>query len=84
MPQITPSISHADLVAQLSASVGDTKANELISSTASRLGLIGQWSYNKAQALSIFEALAASPGLIGIVARCAKARVILKLSNVKS
>lgn len=78
---VTHSLGHAELVAQLSASVGETKANELITTTASQLGIVGHYSYSKEQALMIFETLAASPGLIGIVARCAKARLFLKLNK---
>ena len=71
-------LPRAKLVGMLAESLGDEKANQVVSETASRLGF-GLTDYDREQALSILEAMAGEPGLVGVVARFAKARVILTL-----
>jgi hypothetical protein len=66
-----------DLVRMLSETLGQEKAEEAISTAATRLGLAGAPDFDRAQTLAIFEHLAATPGIVGIVARFAKARSIL-------
>lgn len=71
-------LSRAKLVAMLAESLGQEKANQVVCDTASRLGLRAS-EYDREEALSILEAMAGEPGLVGVVARFAKARVILSL-----
>ena len=70
-----------ELIAQLSASLGDTKAAELVNSISNELGFFSHKGFSQTQALSILEVISSAPGLVGIVARCAKARVILKYNK---
>jgi hypothetical protein len=69
------------LITQLSASLDETKATELIDANAVRLGLFTVKGFSQTQALSILEAISSTPGLVGIVARCAKARIIMKYNK---
>ena len=82
-PTQTPAVAapvarlpRAELVKHLSRSLGQEKAEEVINETATRLGF-GLIDYSRAQTLALLEELAATPGLVGVVARFAKARVIL-------
>jgi hypothetical protein len=74
-------LPESDLIAQLSPSLGEAKANELILSITTRLGFASTRGFTQEQALSILENISTQPGLVGIVARCAKARVILKFNK---
>jgi hypothetical protein len=69
--------SHRDLVARLSASLGVAKADELLTHAAAAAGLRITQSYGKDDAIRILDRLAATPGLVGIAARCAKVQVVL-------
>jgi hypothetical protein len=71
-------LSRMQLVGYLSESLGDAKATEVVSSTAAQMGL-GLIDYDREQTLRILERLADEPGLVGIVARFAKARAILSM-----
>ena len=83
MQEANPGIllPRVDLIAQLSASLGELKATELVDTNATQLGFLHLRGFSQTQALSILGAISASPGLVGIVARCAKARVILKFNK---
>ncbi len=70
-------ISRRELVRQLGESLGLEKAEEVVSAAAARLSLTGE-EYDRDQALTLFEELTNSPGLVGVVARFAKVRLILK------
>jgi hypothetical protein len=71
-------LSRVQLVGLLSESLGDAKATEVVSTTAAQMGL-GLLEYDRAQTLEILERVADEPGLVGIVARFAKARAILTM-----
>lgn len=71
-------LSRMQLVGYLSESLGDAKATEVVSSAAAQMGL-GLVDYDREQTLRILERLADEPGLVGIVARFAKARAILTM-----
>lgn len=69
-------LQRTELVRQLSESLGREKANEVVLEAATALGL-GALDYDKQETLRILTKLSAAPGLVGIVARFAKVRVIL-------
>jgi hypothetical protein len=71
-------LSRTQLVEMLSESLGAEKAGQVVSETTKRLG-VDAYDYDREQALRILEAMAAQPGLVGVVARFAKARVIFAL-----
>ena len=70
------SIPRAEIVHMLSA-LGEAKANDVVLKTARELGLPTEM-FDGRQALQILEAIARQPGLVGITARFAKARAILR------
>ena len=70
-------LTRADLARHLSESLGEEKAAEVIAEAARALGYAVD-EYDKQQTLQILERLAKQPGLVGIVARFAKVRIILK------
>ena len=71
-------MSRVQLVGLLSESLGDTKATEVVTAAAAQMGL-GLIEYDRSQTLQILERVADEPGLVGIVARFAKARAILAM-----
>lgn len=71
-------LSRLELVSYLSESLGDAKATEVVSTIAAQMGM-GLIDYDRTQILQILERVADEPGLVGIVARFAKARAILAM-----
>ena len=69
-------LSRARLATLLSASVGQEKAAEVVLAAQRSLGYAGD-ALTQEQTLAILDVLARSGGLVGTVARFAKARVIL-------
>lgn len=65
-----------ELVALLAQSLGPEKAEEEVAAASRRLGLFGK--LESAQAASVLDELAKSPGAIGATARFAKARFLLR------
>lgn len=64
-------------IQQMLAALGDSKARDVISKAARELRITGN-ELESRQALQMLEHIAAEPGLIGITARFAKARAILR------
>jgi hypothetical protein len=71
-------LSHQDLVAQLGASLGVAKANELLTEAATAAGLRTTQRYGKEDAIRVLDRLVTTPGLVGIAARCVKVQVVLR------
>ena len=71
-------LEHGELVAQLSHSLGEEKADELVRSAVARLGVSPTADFDRDDTMRILEALAVEPGLVGVVARFAKVRVALR------
>ena len=69
-------LSRSRLAVLLGASIGQEKASEVIGTAARSLGYFGD-EFDQDQTLGILDVLARSGGLVGTVARFAKARVIL-------
>jgi hypothetical protein len=63
----------------LASSLGEEASAELVRAALRRLGIVGD-QLDMRKATRLLEALAAVPGLVGITARFAKARVILLFS----
>lgn len=76
MPPLAARLLKTDLVMMLSESLGQEKANETVAAAAQQLQLSGR-DFDREETLAILELMASSPGLVGIVARFAKARAIL-------
>lgn len=64
----------------LAQSLGVQQASEIVDRVAWKMGL-RDTDYSSEQILSILEELASQPGTVGIVARFAKVRFILKMSQ---
>jgi hypothetical protein len=68
--------THAELAALLSQNLGMEKALDLVGSAAKELSIGAELSME--QGLEILERIAVQPGLVGIAARFAKSRVLLR------
>lgn len=71
--------SRPELAALLSNNIGIEKAQELVTLAADELALGPELT--REQALDVLERVAGQPGLIGIAARFAKSRVLLRWSS---
>lgn len=65
------------------AALGDSKARDVITKAARELRITGT-ELESRQAMQMLELIASEPGLIGITARFAKARAILRWPQVAS
>lgn len=70
-------VSRDDISGALSASLGKQKADELVAEAFTALGLTGA-DVPKDRALAVLEHLAQSPGIVGVTARFAKSRMVLR------
>ncbi|MBL9025433.1 MAG: hypothetical protein JNL21_24775 [Myxococcales bacterium] len=70
----------AELVQLFSKSLGEIVAFDLVRSTMARLGIVGD-SLSPIEAETILDAIDASGGVAGAVARFAKVRFLLKLKR---
>lgn len=74
---MAPVFSRRMLVSLLTGTVGRSVAEREVNQTADRLGLpVG--AMQREQALELLESLAEQPGVVGITARFAKARLLLR------
>jgi len=71
-----PNSSAIDLIPLIAPAIGVEKAREAIEGGAARLGLDAK-SLTPDQALSVLDLLAKAEGIVGVVARFAKARFLL-------
>lgn len=69
-------LSRFELVSMLAESLGTEKALQAVTAGTAKLGL-STADFDREEALRLLDHLAAEAGLVGIVARFAKARVIL-------
>ena len=77
-PPPTPDpFARGTLVGLLASTLGQEKSEEAIAAAMRKLGLFGL-TLDRAQALLVLEDLALSPGLVGVTARFAKARLLLR------
>lgn len=69
-------VKTGDLLAFFAPALGDEKSRETIAIYAARVGATGP-DFSYAQALQMLELMAQAEGILGVVARFAKARFIL-------
>jgi hypothetical protein len=74
--------THAELAALLSQNLGMEKALDLVGNAARELSFGSELSME--QGLEVLERIAVQPGLVGIAARFAKSRVLLRWGNAAS
>jgi hypothetical protein len=70
-------ITAVDLLPLLAPALGTEKARDAVTTTAQRMRLDPQ-NLSREQALGVLDALAESDGIVGVVARFAKARFLLE------
>ncbi len=71
--------THPELAAMLSQNLGLEKALDLVSAAAKELNFGAELSLE--QGLAVLELVAGQPGLIGIAARFAKSRALLRWNS---
>lgn len=67
-------IHRSELVGLMRESLGDDKASQLVVSTAAELGM-STFDFSAEEATRVLEAIARTPGLVGITAMLAKSRL---------
>jgi hypothetical protein len=70
-------LPRSELVALLAHSLGRERSEELITAAARKLR-IDAAAFNRDEALRILAELAATPGVVGVTAKFAKARCVLR------
>ncbi len=61
----------------LAPTIGDARAVETVAAAVGKLG-VSPTDMSQEEALDVLEALAGEPGTLGVTARFAKARLLLK------
>jgi hypothetical protein len=74
---VSPGISKSDVIDLLAASLGTTKAEHAVRAASGALRLEAS-SFPLDQALSLLEKIAEEPGIVGITARFARTRALLR------
>lgn len=72
-------LAYAEIYALFSPCVGDEKAGELVRAAIVELCLSPR-TLGKEEVLELLEHLASEPGIVGVTARFAKARIILRFT----
>lgn len=68
----------SDVVAFFTPSLGEEKARETVHGALSRLRFDGKPAFDRADSLRVLEELAREDGIVGVAARFAKARILLR------
>lgn len=72
-----PGVRSSDVVDLLASSLGTTKAEHAVRSAMTALRLSSS-SFPLDQALAVLDKIAEEPGIVGITARFARARAVLR------
>jgi hypothetical protein len=67
-----------ELVAFFTSSVGEEKAREAVGAALSRLHLAHKNQLDRNESLGVLDEIATVPGIVGVAARFAKARILLR------
>ncbi len=76
-PSGPPRFRAKDLARMLAPTIGDARAVETVAAAVGKLG-VSPTDMSQEEALDVLEALAGEPGTLGVTARFAKARLLLK------
>ena len=68
----------SDIVSFFTPSLGDEKAKETVHGALTRLRFEGKTLFERADALRLLEEMAREEGIVGVAARFAKARILLR------
>jgi hypothetical protein len=71
----------SELVKLLAATLGIDKGRETLATALAQLGFSDRGGLDRAQALAVLDHIAREPGIVGVVARFSKARVILRFDR---
>jgi hypothetical protein len=74
----TGPLSVEELVAFFTSSVGEEKAREAVGAALSRLHFTHKNTLDRVEALAVLDEIALAPGIVGVAARFAKARILLR------
>lgn len=77
-----PPLRASTLVAFFSSSLGEEKAREIVHAALKRFGVLPSdlAEIDRSKAIEILESLVGEPGIVGVTARFAKARILLRRS----
>jgi hypothetical protein len=67
-----------ELFAFFTPSVGEEKAREAVGAAITRLHLAHKNTLDRVEALAVLDEIATAPGIVGVAARFAKARILLR------
>ena len=67
-----------ELVAFFTSSVGEEKARETVSTALGRLHFTHKNQLDRVESLALLDEIASSSGIVGVAARLAKARMLLR------
>jgi len=79
-PVLVSTVNLQDMIDVLARSLGKEKSEEVVSAAATQLGILGD-KLPREKALLLLEHLAIQPGLVGVTARFAKTRFILRFAS---
>ncbi|MEO8799653.1 MAG: hypothetical protein ABI551_17295 [Polyangiaceae bacterium] len=71
-------LSISELIAFFSPSAGEEKARETVHATLVKHHLVGKMMLDRHEALGVLDSLALEDGIMGVAARFAKARILLR------
>ncbi|MEO8876317.1 MAG: hypothetical protein ABI461_12080 [Polyangiaceae bacterium] len=74
----TGPLSVEEIVAFFMSSVGEEKARDVVHAAVVQLHLAHKLTLDRTDALALLDHLAADPGIVGVAARFAKARTLLR------
>ena len=73
-----------ELVAFFTSSAGEEKAREVVQAALVALHFAHKNTLERTEALAVLDHLAADPGIVGVAARFAKARIILPSRMIRA
>jgi hypothetical protein len=71
-------VATSEIIDHFATAMGEARAREVVATHAASTGAAGAW-LSRAQVMALLEAMASEEGIVGVTARFAKAKFILKL-----